>query len=416
MSIRLSIPKLDIHFPFFISLAIYIIISIFNKTFYGQYIPQAAIKAGLLACIALLFLHEFAKLYIKSYNLKEILHLLAVFAVFMVCTRFLGTKTATLFLYIYSSRDVDFKQTARLASWIAFALFCFVILSAEVGIIRNYISVGSDGRIREYLGFTYALPPAMILANITALQVYIKKDCMPTGQIIFWALLNTWLFSKTDSRLSYFTAMFFLILAFLFRINLDWTKIFDKFRFLAKITAFSFIICMTVSILIIAFYDKNIDWMRRINDISEERIVLTIESIKKFGISLFGEPVKWVGNGLDTSGNALKGKYLYVDNIYMNLLQRAGIIAFAYLTIILTVALIKAAKAKDYWFLIIWAVLSCRGILDDLIIGLHYNTFWLGVGAYIYSTSNIWKTSLQNIILKKFAFLKRPRSRIKFKN
>ena len=96
--------------------------------------------------------------------------------------------------------------------------------------------------------------------------------------------------------------------------------------------------------------------LTRINDISEERIVLTIESIKKFGISLFGEPVKWVGNGLDSSGNALKGQYLYVDNIYINLIQRAGIIAFAYLTAILTVAMIKTAKAKDYWFLVIFFI------------------------------------------------------------
>lgn len=413
MSIRL--PKPDIHFPFFVSLAIYIIISIFNKTFYGQYIPGAVFQASLLACISLLFFHELAKLYLTEYHLKEILHLLAVCAFFAICTRFLGFKTSMLLIYIYCSRDIDFKRTANLASYTAFAMFCFVVLSALLGIIHNYVSVGSDGRIREYLGFTYALPPAMILANVTALQVYVKKDCMPLTQILFWAVLNTWLFSKTDSRLSYFTAMFFLILAFLFRINLDWTRIFEKFRPLAFLTAFAFIICMTASILIIAFYDKNIDWMRRINDISEERIVLTIESIKKFGISLFGEPVKWVGNGLDSSGNALKGQYLYVDNIYINLIQRAGIIAFAYLTAILTVAMIKTAKAKDYWFLVIWAVLSCRGILDDLIIGLHYNTFWLGIGAYIYSSANNWKPSLQKLILKKLAFLNRPKSKIKFK-
>ncbi len=408
MSIRL--PKPDIHFPFFVSLAIYIIISIFNKTFYGQYIPGAVFQASLLACISLLFFHEFAKLYLTDYHLKEILHLLTVFAFFAICTRFLGFKTSMLLIYIYCSRDIEFKRTAGLASYTAFAMFCFVVLSALLGIIHNYVSVGSDGRIREYLGFTYALPPAMILANVTALQVYVKKDCMPLTQILFWAVLNTWLFSKTDSRLSYFTAMFFLMLAFLFRINLDWTRIFEKCRPLVFLTAFAFIICMTVSILIIAFYDKNIDWMRRMNDISEERIVLTIESIKKFGISLFGEPVKWVGNGLDSSGNALKGQYLYVDNIYINLIQRAGIIAFAYLTAILTVAMIKAAKAKDYWLIVIWAVLSCRGILDDLIIGLHYNTFWLGIGVYIYSSANNWKPSL-----KKLAFLNRPKSRIKFK-
>ena len=86
----------------------------------------------------------------------------------------LSSELSVTILFIYALRDVPFKKVAQTSLVVSMFLLLFVIISAKLGIITNYIEV-SGSRVRTYLGFRYALFPSILLMNIVAIVFYLKQ-------------------------------------------------------------------------------------------------------------------------------------------------------------------------------------------------------------------------------------------------
>ena len=128
-------------------------------------------------------------------------------------------------------------------------------------------------------------------------------------------------------------------------------------------------------------YNSDIDWLKRLNEIFNNRLAFAHKSLKIYGTSLIGKNnMEWVGNGLDSSGKKITGSYLWVDNLYISNLQKFGILVALVIIVLLTITLIKALKIKDYYLMYILTFIAGRYMIDDLFLYLHYNTFWFATG------------------------------------
>ena len=67
--------------------------------------------------------------------------------------------------------------------------------------------------------------------------------------------------------------------------------------------------------------------------------------------------------------------YLYVDNLYINILQRFGIIFALLIGLVITYGLINASKKNAYQFVMIWMLYLLHGLIDDLVIYISYCGF-----------------------------------------
>ena len=106
-----------------------------------------------------------------------------------------------------------------------------------------------------------------------------------------------------------------------------------------------------------------------------------------YGVSLFGNRnITWVGSGLDPMGNRASGTYLYVDNLYLQIMQKYGIIFFVVYILLFTLVLFKCLKRKEYHLFMLLVALAARGFLDDLSLQLYYNTFWFPIGRMLLAT------------------------------
>ena len=63
---------------------------------------------------------------------------------------------ASIFFMIFGGRNIPFRRIAKFALWLIIIVFVIVVVSAKLGIIRNYTSIESDRSNREYLGFLSA--------------------------------------------------------------------------------------------------------------------------------------------------------------------------------------------------------------------------------------------------------------------
>ena len=90
--------------------------------------------------------------------------------------------------------------------------------------------------------------------------------------------------------------------------------------------------------------------------------------------------------GLDADGEQnMSDTYDYVDNLYIQLLLRMGILFLIIFILIMTMMVYKAYKNKDVYLVIILVLLAFHGIIDDLILSIQFNSFFMVVSTVLYT-------------------------------
>ena len=136
MIIRIKKPKgQDI--VFWISYALFLIFGILSTSFYYKYFigtPYSMIK---YFCIGLLFFRELS---IGKYSIQSFLTGLMFVALVLITRSQASVSTvAFILIYIFCARNVEFEDIAWFSIWISSITMVFIIVSAQLGIIQDYI-------------------------------------------------------------------------------------------------------------------------------------------------------------------------------------------------------------------------------------------------------------------------------------
>lgn len=374
MSISLKKEKFLNHLFFFIY-GIYLIFATLSMTFYAAYF-NSFLKYIMIICTLSLIIRE---LLFGKIAKKELFYLfICTILTFLMLLHLKSSIMLPFFLLIFSARKIDFDKIAKFSFYLSLGLFLFIVISAKLGIILDYILVSST-RKRDYLGFRYALYPQMMIFNITSLLLYLKRDRLSLKYFLLSLILNYIIFKFTDARLSFYLS---IVLIFLFLLIKRKNSFLKRKKMLSYLLSLSFTLCAIFSIYCCLNYNSNSDFYRFINKVTENRIRLANEFSKTYSVKLFGQKVEMYGNGLSIQGSLDNSTYNYVDNFYFNLLETYGILFMMIFIILLTSVCFKVYKDKNFYLLIVLAIIAFHGIIDDLIIYLHFNTFWFVISKY----------------------------------
>ena len=114
------------------------------------------------------------------------------------------------------------------------------------------------------------------------------------------------------------------------------------------------------------------------------RLSLPHDAIKKYGAKLLGQKINFVGMGLGLDGESVtNGVYDYVDNDYISLLLRYGILFSIVAIVLLTVTMYYCYKNNLrmwLWMLGLWAL---HGVFEDKMHIVYYNSLLLFIGQAI---------------------------------
>ena len=383
---------------FFFSYGIYLIFNIVNTSFYSIYISSYMKYIMILCTIILIFKEILCKRLLKK---EFFLLLICGFLLSFILLHVNGYAMFPLFFFIYSARNIDFKKITKFTYILSFVLLLFIIASAYAGIIENYKIVTIEmarERTREYLGFRYPLFPQMILFNITACFLYTYKNKSLIIKGIILAILNYLVFLKTDSRLSCYLSILLIIGVIFVQLKPNFL---DNKKILCYILALSFPICSILSIGMTLNYNINDSRMVKLDEFLGGRLHLGKNSFNEYNINLFGNNTEYIGAGLDQYGRRTVGKYNYVDCLYINMLEKYGLIFNIVFLSLLSYILYATYKTKNYVLFIILIGFALHGIIDDLEIYLYYNAFWLAISNYFRKNKRNILQNESDLILNK---------------
>ena len=366
------------------ALTIFLVVSILDVTFYVQYLPKVVYKILIAISLILLVIKE---LYKRKFDYRTIISLFATVLMYLLIGRVstLNSNIAIGIIFIYALRDIPFKSVSKTSLAVSVLILLFVITSAKLGVIINYLEI-SGTRVRSYLGFRYALFPSILMMNIVAIVFYLKQNKIQYWQWLLLSLSAYWLYDETDSRLTFYSSCILLICSLLIR----WIpELFSKFGYIFKAFKLTFIINAVVSFWV-SFTYLNLshsyinNLFLKLDYILGGRIYLMNKSLNLYGFGLFGRPVEWNGNGLTIEGVRNYQTYLYVDNLYVQILQKFGLLALGIMLLVLTLTLFKVIKRREWVLSFILILMSFHSMIDDLNLYLHYNIFWILLGSLIY--------------------------------
>ena len=379
------------------ALGIFLFVSILDATFYVQHLPRIAYKVLTALSLALLAIKE---LYKKEYDFRTIIGLIITVFVYLIIGKIstLSSNITIGIIFIYALRDIPFKSVAKTSLVVSVLMLLFVIISANMGVITNYLEI-SGTRVRSYLGFRYALLPSILLMNIVAIALYINKNNIRYWQWLLLSLSVYWIYGQTDSRLTFYNSCILLV----FNILIKWfPNMLSKLGNVLNVFKLTFIVNAIISFWItINYLGSNNSFVNsflfKLNQMLGGRLYLANKSLELFGFGLFGKPVEWNGNGLTVEGVRNYQTYLYVDNLYIQVLQKFGLLVLVLMVTLLTLTLSKAIKKNQWIIAFILIVMSFQSMIDDLNLYLHYNIFWILIGSLIYSDYQFSESSNEEL-------------------
>ena len=366
---------------FFFSYSIYLVFAMLSTTFFYRYIMEFY-KYILVVCIAILLFQEFISRRIsKVAFFGAVVSYAAVLLIMIRGTGETQKSFACVFAFALGARNIDFKRIARFTVYITGGMMTITIVSALLGIIPNYLEINPD-RHRYYLGYLYSLYGPAYMLNVTMLVIYLRQRSIRLWQLALLLLINYWLFLKTNSRLSFYLSIICLVFALVNKIRKD---NFERLKVVPVLLIPAYIVCFFISFWISMYYNPGVTWQRELNSIFGGRLRLGQLSLIRYGVSMLGNSnIEWIGNGLDAFGKRSTETYSYVDSLYLQFLQRYGILFMVLFLLVATAMMIVCYRKHMHLLEIVLASVAFHGIIDNLVLYLHYNTFWLLIGALLF--------------------------------
>ena len=367
---------------FYFAYSIYLGYNLLDTSFYSKNINVFG-NLLIIIVLAMLIFKEVIDFKVNSRDLILFIILAVISGLFYI---YMGSNYAVLPVFIYSARNVNTTTIVKISYRISLVLLIFIIVSSYLGWITNYITY-DGGREREYVGFRYSLFGPAILCNIIFLKVYLEKDNIKWRTLIFLIIGNYVLYEFTDSRLTFGLGMILLILTILI-------KMFSKFKIVLmnKILIVSYVVSGLLSLYFTIGYNHLSEWQSNINEFLGGRLSLGYSTLKYYGYGIFGKKITLVGNGLDVDGYITTETYDYVDNLYIQLLLKVGLLFLVIFILGMTIVMWRVYRLNDVYLYIIFSLLALHGIIDDLMILPQYNSFWFVIAALFYKT----RLDLQN--------------------
>lgn len=320
------------------------------------------------------------KILITTTSIKKTLEqLLLVVVTYMVYLITNDLKIFEILLIIYASKNMEFDSIARFLEKII-VMFCFVvILSAILGIIPNYQFFDTDvGRFRYSLGFTYVSQLPALLLESMFLNLYnsTKKNKKNINylKIFFWGGLIFVVYRITIVRAMLICGVLLIILYLIYFYN---DKFFSNNIIITKFFESIFIICAIFSVIVMISYNPQNMFFKKLNQLLSTRLELTEQIKQQYNIKIFGNNIKMNG-GSSTKYSENTSDYIYIDNLYIQLLYRNGLSSFVIYLVLCTKLMKFSIEQKKYNLIAMWLFMAAVfSLIGDTIFSPIYNCTWI---------------------------------------
>ena len=314
----------------------------------------------------------------------KVIVLFALFASFYVSSELQVIK---LYFLIIAFQGMDLGKFIRYDLMLKLLLIAVVLSFYFLGLTDTYYMVREGGQIRSSMGFAHPNAFGAMLLSLCIAIYYLKFEKLNFLYYLFFFAVSLVIRYFSDSRTSQLAIILLCIMHFVYKKTLG--KIFTKKTVLFVISN-SFLIFTVLSILLAYLYKIGNPYIIDLSKLLTGRIELMHLFMEEYDITLLGNKIEIV----NAQSAVQTGRSFWVlDNGYLMLLLRYGIITYLILAVIIHNGIKKLFSNNNYACAIILFVFFIAGITETYFYTIIVNTFLL-----VFSNTTCDKINLKQVV------------------
>lgn len=284
----------------------------------------------------------------------------------------------SMFLLLFCSRSFDLRKTMWVATAAVGICFCGMLVLTALGSVEDIVMYQGE-RVRHCMGFTYPLVPAQYAFCLTCALCWLRGEELTPVETALLIITNLSLLFITNSRLSSLLGVFVVVATMALKTSFFRTHMAGR---LGRYVSWSYVIAVVATIIVPLLYlgcdAMGLSVMHRLNDALGYRIASSIRGVQTYGVSILGQTVPWVGNGLNGMGlNIHSQPYNYVDNLFLHMSMEDGIVMCAVFVFLCHAATRRYWRQGDYAAVIGLSATAAHMMIDDHAMVLCFNLLLL---------------------------------------
>lgn len=301
------------------------------------------------------------------FHLKELLvFLLFTMTMLIVSKNRDGLPDINVLLLVFSARDIEFKKLLGTFSLATFSVLIVTILASKMGIISNML-MSAEGGYRYSLGFNYVsfASQRMFFALCSYLMFRGKK--ISYLELLALLMSTIYMYQQTSTTSPLYLSLLILTYA-LFSLKLFKFDFIDSNVLTTNIAKYAFILALAIT-LYFCFYSTG-DLFYLINQFTHNRLRLSVQGFRNFGVSLLGRPISFTT--MDIFGN-YASNYNFIDSSFVQLLVIDGLAVSVFMLAALTRVMNYFVVNRKDIILACLGVMVIHGMFDPQMLVLRYS-------------------------------------------
>lgn len=273
-------------------------------------------------------------------------------------------------LFLFSADDVSDRSIIKTEALTQTLWLAVTVVLSMLGVWTDYIF--GVTRLRHGLGFSWTTTAPIVYFYILMGLVFLYGKKLSIFAVLMLEGINVFFFVMTNTRFSFVLSTLVLLFVAFCQISSYPEKVLLKTD---RIMCCLPVTCCGISFLGAYSYNGSLKWMRSINGLLSDRLRLGNMALSKYGITLFGQPIEWVGNSVLSPATSSMKEYNYVDCSYLQIGLEHGLIVLLLTLTVYTVLMILYYREKRIFAVFVLAVIVMFAITEPRLMNFMFNAF-----------------------------------------
>lgn len=317
--------------------------------------------------------------FLQKYSLREIC-LISVITVPIIVSAVLSTNFFALstWLFIVAAKETEFERIVHTAYRVLIIMIPLVIVFNLFGMIEDY-TITRNGMIRYSLGFSHPNQLGLRVFQLVACHCYINRNQLKFINYIYIFAAAVFLYVVPNSQTAYICVLAMLLLLFIYKfLNKYWIAALEFYK--------NCMVVISVLFNLLSVFWSLIDLnghpvIKQINTLLSIRFSSCNRVFQIYGISILGQRIYVTSTERNLVGITTR---LFLDNAYMALLLRFGVIVYCIFSLAFIALLIYCKRKEQILLLIILVVYALYGVMENGLFLTSHNIFLLMFADVLY--------------------------------
>lgn len=287
---------------------------------------------------------------------------------------------AIVCIFLVASRGIDFRNFFKVDIYIRSLLFLFIAISSYFGVIHDVVMYRVDGVSRTSFGFLQPNTAGALILSIMLEYIVIRFKKIHLFDYVILGSVALFVFYTTNSRSSFIGIIVAMALTAFLKAK-ERRNSFSKFT--VMVLTIMPVVFAVLSYIAVAFYNSQSNIWYLLDRLFSGRIHLINYFINAYPLKLFGQHVL-----LADPMNLKNTYFLVMDNSYISILLKYGILAITFFLFLYSYKVKKSFDSANELPLVIPVIVMCAvGLMET---ELYYPAYNISL-MYLMHRSNIVK-------------------------